>query len=96
MRSNVGTLGQIGLNPLVYVRTPPANVARYTTAGVSALSVREPLIEPLDEIRDSSLDYYASFRSFYLQSRKREIANGRTTFDDLPDIDEFEEFDEIE
>ncbi|MEL7487009.1 MAG: VacJ family lipoprotein [Pseudomonadota bacterium] len=95
-RSNIGTLGQIGLNPLVYVRTPPANVARFTQAGVAGVSVREPLIEPLQEIRESSLDYYASFRSFYLQSRQREIANGRTNFEDLPDIGDFDEFDEIE
>ena len=96
IRGNIGTVGQIGLDPMTYVNTPPANIARYTRAGVGALSVREPLIEPLDEIRESSLDYYASFRSFYLQSRKREIANGRTTFEDLPDIGDFEEFDELE
>ncbi len=86
LRSNAGSLGQIALGPLLYVDTAPANIAQFTSTGVGALAVREPLIEPLDEIRTNSLDYYASFRSFYLQSRKREIANGRSTFDDLPDI----------
>lgn len=96
VRSNIGNIGQIALNPLTYVDTPPANIAQYTSAGVGALSVREPLIEPLEDIRANSLDYYASFRSFYLQARKREIANGRSSFDDLPDIGEFEEFDDLE
>ncbi len=96
LRGNVGRGVQIGLDPLTYVTTRPANIAKYARAGVGALSVREPLIEPLDEIRDNSLDYYASFRSFYLQARKREIANGRTTFEDLPDIGDFEEFDELD
>ena len=96
IRSGVGTAAQIGLTPLTYVDTPPANITQYTTAGVGALSAREPLIEPLEDIRANSLDYYASFRSFYLQARKREIANGRTSFEDLPDIGDFEEFDELE
>ena len=96
IRSNFGTLAGNGLDPLTYVNTRPANIAKYTRAGVGALSVREPLIEPLNEIRENSLDYYASFRSFYLQARKREIANGRTTFEDLPDIGDFEEFDELD
>jgi len=95
-RSNFGTVAQFGLDPANYFDTRPINIARYTRAGVGALSVREPLIEPLEEIRENSLDYYASFRSFYLQSRKREIANGRTNFEDLPDIGDFEEFDELE
>ncbi|MEM9705341.1 MAG: VacJ family lipoprotein [Pseudomonadota bacterium] len=96
VRSNFGNLGQIAMNPLIYVRTPSANIARNARAGMSALSAREPLIEPLEQIRGNSLDYYASFRSFYLQARKREIANGRTSFDDLPDITDFEDFDEFD
>lgn len=96
IRSSAGTVGQVALSPLTYVNTPPANISQYTTAGVGALAAREPLIEPLEDIRANSLDYYASFRSFYLQARKREIANGRTSFDDLPDIGDFDEFDELE
>ncbi|MGF1543012.1 MAG: VacJ family lipoprotein [Parvularculaceae bacterium] len=95
-RDGFGSGVQILLDPHTFVRTPPANIARFTRAGVGGVSAREPLIEPLAEIRANSLDYYASFRSFYLQAREREIKNGRTDYSDLPDIGDFDEFDELE
>lgn len=96
IRDAAGIGVQTGLDPLFYARSDIANIARNTRGGVGGLSAREPLIEPLREIEENSLDYYASFRSFYQQARMREINNGRTNFDDLPDIGEFEEFDELE
>ncbi|MCB2098277.1 MAG: VacJ family lipoprotein [Parvularculaceae bacterium] len=95
-RDSFGQIVQIGMDPLFYVRTPPADIARYTRAGVGGVSAREQFLDPLAEIEAKSLDYYASFRSFYLQARKREIANGVVDYSDLPDIGEFEEFDELE
>jgi phospholipid-binding lipoprotein MlaA len=96
VRDRVGGLVNSQLDPLNYIHTRPANHARIARGGATALAVREPLIEPLDNIRHRSLDYYASFRSFYLQARRREILNGRDDFDDLPDIGEYEEFDDLE
>lgn len=95
-RDGFGQIVQIGMDPLFYVRTPPADIARYTRAGVGGVSAREQFLDPLAEIESKSLDYYASFRSFYLQARKREIANGKVDYSDLPDIGEFEEFDDLE
>ena len=83
-------------DPLVWLRSDAASYARYSRFGMTAVSRREPLIEPLEDIEAKSLDYYASLRSFYTQARKREIANGRTNFEDLPDIGEYEEFDDLE
>lgn len=94
-RDGFGQLVQIGLDPLLYVRTPPADIARYARAGVGGVSAREQFLDPLAEIEEKSLDFYASFRSFYSQARKREIANGKVDYGDLPDIGEFEEFDEV-
>ncbi|WP_411817589.1 VacJ family lipoprotein [Hyphococcus sp. DH-69] len=96
LRDGMGAGVDIAIDPAIWIRTDPAKYFRYTRAGTSLLSAREPLIEPLADIEADSLDYYASIRSFYLQSRKREISNGRTNFDDLPDIGDFEEFDELE
>lgn len=96
IRDGVGRAVDNTANPVSWLRTDPAKYTGYARATATALSIREPLIEPLEDIENNSLDYYASFRSFYLQSRKREIANGRTNFDDLPDIGDFEEFDELE
>lgn len=94
-RDGFGKVVQIGMDPLFYARTPPADIARYSRAGVGGLSAREQFLDPLAEIEAKSLDYYASLRSFYAQSRKREIANGEVDYGDLPDIGEFEEFDEV-
>lgn len=96
IRDGTGAAMGLAADPAVWVRTDPARFFRYSRSGANALSIREPLIEPLQDIEANSLDYYASFRSFYLQSRKREIENGRTNFDDLPDIGDFEEFDDLE
>lgn len=96
VRDGFGAGVDIASDPAFWIRTDPAQYFRWSRGGVNLLSVREPLIEPLADIEASSLDYYASIRSFYLQSRAREISNGKTTFDDLPDIGEFDEFDELE
>lgn len=96
LRDTFGSAVDRGTDFLMYVRTDPAAYAGYARGGASALAYREPFIEPLEEIQANSLDYYASLRSFYLQARKREIANGVTTYEDLPDIGEFEEFEDLE
>lgn len=96
LRDGFGRAVDMGTDPAIWIRTDAAAYFRYSTTGMTLLSAREPLIEPLADIEADSLDYYASIRSFYLQSRQREITNGRTSFDDLPDIGDFEEFDDLE
>lgn len=96
LRDGFGAGVDTAIDPLTWVRTDAAQITRYSRAGATALSLREPLIEPLAQIEENSLDYYSSVRSFYLQSRKNAITNGRTDFEDLPDIGGFEEFEEIE
>ncbi|MDO8605849.1 MAG: VacJ family lipoprotein [Phaeospirillum sp.] len=49
----------------------------YTRAGLTGLDKRESLLDTLDEIERTSLDYYASLRSLYRQHRASEIKNGR-------------------
>lgn len=96
VRGSFGAAVDTVADPAFWPRTDAAQITRFSRAGATVLSAREPLIEPLEDIQEKSLDYYASFRSFYLQARKREINNGRTAFEDLPDIGDFEEFDDIE
>jgi phospholipid-binding lipoprotein MlaA len=96
VRDGFGAGVDMASNPAFWIKTDPAMYYNYSRAGVGVLSAREPLIEPLDGIRADSLDFYASIRSFYLQSRKREIANGQTNYEDLPDIGDFEEFEDLE
>lgn len=96
VRDGLGAGVDTTIDPVFWLNTSAARYTGYSRAGITLVSVREPLIEPLADIKKNSLDYYASFRSFYMQARKREIANGRANFDDLPDIGEFEEFDDLE
>ncbi|MGE0407795.1 MAG: VacJ family lipoprotein [Amphiplicatus sp.] len=95
IRDGVGLGVDFAADPLLWLRSDPASYARYSRFTMTAVSRREPLIEPLQKIEADSLDYYASLRSFYMQARKREINNGRTNYEDLPDIGEYEEFDEL-
>ena len=96
VRDGFGAAVDTAADPVFWIRTDAAQLARISRTSSTIISSREPLIEPLEEIQEKSLDYYASFRSFYLQARRREIKNGRTDFEDLPDIGEFEEFDDVE
>ncbi|OAN53063.1 hypothetical protein A6A04_14725 [Paramagnetospirillum marisnigri] len=49
----------------------------YTRFGFTGLDKREGLLDTLDEIERTSLDFYASLRSLYRQHRASEIKNGR-------------------
>lgn len=91
LRDGFGIGADLLIDPLPYIDTRPASLARISRFGASIIAFREPAIDPLAEIRSDSLDYYSSLRSFYLQARKREIANGATSFDDLPDIGAYDD-----
>lgn len=83
-------------SPFFYIDTGAADLAQIASTGAGLISAREPLIEPVEDIKNNSLDFYSSFRSFYMQARQREIANGQTDFNTLPDIGDFDDFDDIE
>ena len=55
------------------------------------IDTRSRLIEPIDDLRRNSLDYYASLRSLYRQNRISEINDGRTTAEEYPEFPEFPE-----
>lgn len=49
--------------------------AIWTRAGVGGLEKRERLLDTLDEIERTSLDYYSALRSTYRQNRAAEVKN---------------------
>ncbi len=56
-------------------------------AALRAIDLREGVLDQLDDLERSSLDYYASLRSIYLQRREQEIFNGEVpTTDEGQDI----------
>jgi phospholipid-binding lipoprotein MlaA len=71
MRDTVGRAVDVALDPFTYLLNTNLKLAR---AGVGAVSGREALLKPLDELRAGSLDYYVALRSSYLQNRAAELA----------------------
>ena len=56
----------------------------YLRAGVTAVHKYGEVRDELDQIRKTSVDFYAALRSMYRQRRESEIRNGEVT--DLPPI----------
>ncbi len=75
-RDLAGTVVDIAMNPLTWLTgNAGVDAALYARTGLGALDAREALIEPLDQLRASTIDPYAALRSAYRQRRAAEIAN---------------------
>ena len=92
LRDGIGFVGDIFLHPRTYLLDTTTNLA---LTGGNFLVVRENLIEPLDDLKENSLDYYAALRSAYYQNRAVELNRGAplpaSQIDDIFDEDPFEE-----
>ena len=65
----------------------------YTRTGLGALDTYGGVMDELDQVKKTSIDYYAAIRSMYRQKRTAEIRNGEEV--DLPPIPDLSfEFDE--
>ena len=86
-RDLVGFGADIALDPFTWVGQGAAvadlGYARY---GVSAVNTRAQLLKPIDQIKRTALDPYATFRSLYRQHRRAEVkatrADNRATVPD--------------
>lgn len=66
----------IALDPLTWVGNPRDNaltVLKWTRYGVNAVDARERVLDPIDQIKKTALDPYATFRSLYRQHRHAQI-----------------------
>lgn len=72
-RDAIGRLVDMALDPANYFPITAAAAANLTGSTVDRFS-RDP--ERLAEIRETSLDFYATLRGAYLQNRSFEIGNG--------------------
>jgi phospholipid-binding lipoprotein MlaA len=87
-RDFTGFVVDRGFDPLTYVNWGDEDL-EYVPIARTALNVidlRARNIETLDEIERTSVDYYASIRSLYRQSRADAIRNGAPS-PELPDFD---------
>lgn len=70
VRDAIGTGVDSFFSPLTYVAGTTEGLA--VRAG-NAISTRESLIEPLDDLRANSVDFYAAVRSVWAQDRARDL-----------------------
>ena len=76
-RDIVGFIGDIFTDPLIFIGVPLwGNLVK--TAG-TAVDDRQESLGVLEEIEKSSLDFYSSIRSMYLQKRLDEIETDKVT-----------------
>lgn len=88
VRDLTGFVVDRGLDPLTYVNwgNDELEYAPVARTVLNVIDLRARNIDTLDEIERSSVDYYASIRSLYRQSRADAIRNGAPS-QDLPDFD---------
>jgi phospholipid-binding lipoprotein MlaA len=89
-RDGTGLIVDMALDPFSWLADTAVNGG---LLGGRVVTTRERLIEPLDDLRKGSLDYYAALRSAYYQDRATELRKGvpRLTYDSLD-----KEFDEAQ
>jgi phospholipid-binding lipoprotein MlaA len=85
-RDLTGQVVDIIFDPLTYVHMGSQNYWRFVRVSIDAVDLRERNIETLDEIERTSVDYYASVRSLYRQTRNNEIRNNKTDIQNLPEF----------
>lgn len=87
-RDFTGFVVDRGFDPLTYVNWGDDDLEYVPVARtvLNVIDLRSRNIETLDDIERSSVDYYASIRSLYRQSRADAIRNGAPS-EDLPDFD---------
>jgi phospholipid-binding lipoprotein MlaA len=87
-RDFTGFVVDRGLDPLTYVNWGDDDLEYVPVARtvLNVIDLRSRNIETLDDIERSSVDYYASIRSLYRQSRADAIRNGAPSTD-LPDFE---------
>jgi phospholipid-binding lipoprotein MlaA len=66
----------------------------YAATGVDAVATREELLDPLDELRRNSVDFYAAVRSLYRQRRARAIGGEVATDAKTASDEAFKDFEQ--
>jgi phospholipid-binding lipoprotein MlaA len=88
-----GTIVDIALNPVRYALKDEDTIVSFSPSIVYALSERSRNGDTIDNLRETSIDYYSTLRSIYLQSREINIGDNFEEDQDIfeSDLDEFYE-----
>lgn len=92
-RDLLGRAGDAVINPVYWAGSnDDEDDIRLGVTLISGIHARENALELLEELENTSVDYYATVRSLYIQNRESEIKNGTTDIDALPEIDDLDDF----
>lgn len=89
LRDLVGFGVDFALDPLTWVNWGDDDweYFPYYRYGLTALDIRARNLETLDDLEETSVDFYAALRSLYRQHRDDEIRNNQQDLENLPDIE---------
>jgi phospholipid-binding lipoprotein MlaA len=76
-RDATGFAGDIVLDPLTWASFGGSKTLSWSRYGVGAVDARERVLDPVDQIKKTALDPYATFRSLYRQHRRSQIEETR-------------------
>jgi phospholipid-binding lipoprotein MlaA len=86
-RDLLGTGVDIAFDPLTYATFHGSDTWMVVRFGIGILDARTSTLDAVDSIERSSIDFYATTRNLYRQSRNAKINDGKTNpTDDLPNL----------
>ena len=87
-RDLAGKVADSFSNPISYFLPPVGAWLEVVGSVIDAVDTRAGLLDPMDELRRTSLDFYAAVRSLYRQNRESDISNGKVKRVPLPGEEE--------
>lgn len=97
LRDGFGVVGDIAMDPLTWIlRSNDLEYLSLVRLGLEGVDLYERNIDNLDDLRETSLDYYSALRSFYRQLRENDIRNGVPAEDGFDEFEEFDDFDDFD
>jgi len=85
-RDLLGTVVDQAFDPLTYVQFHGRDTWMVVKFGVAIVDSRTSQLDAIESIERSSIDFYATTRNLYRQSRNAQINEGRAGADDLPNL----------
>ena len=85
-RDLLGTGVDVAFDPLTYAQFHGSDTWMVVRFGMGVLDSRASQLDAVETIERSSIDFYATTRNLYRQSRNAKINEGKAGTDDLPNL----------
>jgi phospholipid-binding lipoprotein MlaA len=85
-RDLIGVGVDVAMDPFTWLIFPGDDTLLIVRGGMGVLDLRTSQLGAVETIERSSIDFYATTRNLYRQSRNAKINEGNTELDDLPNL----------